>query len=191
MAKQTQSEHDISKLKPGSSVKDATQVGGKGDFGVHENDIAGRSYASENTKASDPGHAQAPSYEQRRGRVSGAGGKASGPGSSSGGDIDPSVVGIGGSGLAADISKNENGGAAESDGSSRNAGAGGPAKGENETLVGKVGGAKPQLKTVVTADDRTTSSAADEVDNAGDTIDDSFRGEISSGEASGRDDAGR
>ena len=183
--------HDISKLKPGSNPDDAKAISGTGDFGVHEKDVAERSYASENTKASDPGSAQVNSYEHRRTRQSGAGGKDNGPGSASGGDVDESFVGIGGSSLASNITKGEQGGAAETDGSSRNAGAGGPALGENQTHVGEVGGPKPQLKTVFRADDRTIGTSADEVDNAGDTIDDSFRGEISSGEASGRDDAGR
>lgn len=190
-AKSDQSKHDINSLKPGSNPADAAKVGGKGDFGVHENDVVGRAYTSANTKASDPGNAQANSFEHGEARQSGAGGHDSGPGSSSGGDIDTSVVGLGGSGLAQDIGKDEQGGAAETDGSSRNAASGGPARGENQTNVGKIGGAKPQLRDVMTpADDRMLNVGADAASNVEDDADDSFRGEISSAEASGRDQAG-
>ena len=185
--------HDISSLKPGSNAADAAKVGGKGDFGVHESDVAERTYTSENTKAAERGVAQPNSYEHRQTRQSGAGGHDSGPGSSSGGDIDPSFVGLGGAGLAENIEKDEDGGAAETDGSSRNAASGGPAQGENETNVGKVGGAKPQYRDVIQpADDNAAGSGADAVARPdGESADQSFVGEISSGEVSGRDDAGR
>jgi len=183
---------DIHDLKPGSNPKDATKVGGKGDFGVHESNVVGRTYTSANTKAADPGAAQPNSFEHQQNRRSGAGGHDTGAGSSSGGDIDTTFVGIGGAGLAQNIDKDERGGAAESDGTSRNAAAGDPAKGENETLVGKVGGAKPQIKNVMTpSDERTANMGADAVSNNDDDLqDDSFHGEISGAEASGRDQAG-
>ncbi|MGN6726765.1 MAG: hypothetical protein ACTHLZ_12650 [Tepidisphaeraceae bacterium] len=183
--------HNLSDLKPGSRPEDAAHVGGRGDFGVKENDVAERTYTSENTKHADRGAAQPMSYEHDGRRQSGAGGHDSGPGSSSGGDIDTDFVGLGGSGLAADIPTAVGTGADETDGSSRAAASGRPAKGQNETLVGKVGGAKPQVNVVTPPDVRTRDTSSDEASHAEeDNIDDSFRGEISSSEADGRDDAG-
>ncbi len=85
--------HTNQNLKPGSNPEDATKIGGKGDFGVPESDVVGRTYTSRNTKASDPGAAQPRSGEDGT-RTSGAGGVAGGVGSSSGGDIDTDVVGF-------------------------------------------------------------------------------------------------
>jgi hypothetical protein len=74
-------------LHPGSSIEDAKAVGGTGDFGVPESNVVERTYTSTNTKRSDPtgvpGRAGADGS-----RLSGAGGANSGPGASSGGDID-------------------------------------------------------------------------------------------------------
>ena len=187
----TNNEKRMADLKPGSRAEDAAKVGGHGDFGVHENNVAERTYTSENTKHADPGASQPMSFEHDGRRQSGAGGHDSGPGSSSGGDIDTDFVGIGGSGLAADISKTVGTGADQSDGTSRSAASGGPAQGRNETNVGKVGGAKPQINMVTPPDGRTRDAGSDEVSHAEeDNIDNSFRGEVSSAEASGRDDAG-
>lgn len=184
--------NDHNNLKPGSSAEDAAKLSGKGDFGVHENDVAGRSYTSANTKAADHGAAQPNSYEHRRVRESGAGGKDSGPGASSGGDIDTDFVGIGGVGLATNIDKQAPRDARDTDGSSRNAASGGPSQGQRPADVGQVGGRHEQINVVTPADVRTTNAGSDEVSHAEeDNVDDSFRGEISSGEASGRDEAGR
>jgi hypothetical protein len=80
-------------LKPGSSAEDAAKVGGKGDFGVPESDVVGRTYTSRNTKASDPGAAQ-PHGGEDGNRTTGVGGTGSGVGASSGGDLDTDFVGI-------------------------------------------------------------------------------------------------
>lgn len=179
-------------LKPGSSAADAAALSGKGDFGVHENDVVERTYTSENTKAADHGHGQPHSYEHTGVRQSGAGARDSGPGSASAGDIDTDFVGLGGVGLSLNIDKQAKPDASDSDGSSRNAASGGPAPGHNQTHVGEVGGPHPQVNVVTVGDTRTTNAGADEVSNTVDTdIDDSFRGEISSAEASGRDTLGR
>ncbi|HEX8324479.1 MAG TPA: hypothetical protein VF595_11265 [Tepidisphaeraceae bacterium] len=178
----------IADLKPGSNPADAAALSGRGDFGVHENDVVGRAYTSENTKAADPGHAQPNSYEHDGNRQSGAGGRDSGPGSASAGDIDTDFVGLGGSGMSTNIDKQARHDASESDGSSRNAASGGPAQGENQSFVGAIGGPHPQVNVVTAADIRTTNTGADEVSHADeDNVDDSFRGEISSAEADGRD----
>jgi hypothetical protein len=80
-------------LHPGSSTHDAKALGGKGDFGVPENDPIERNYTSTNTKRADPGTAPARSGEDTE-RVSGVGGNESGVGSSSGGDIDTDIIGL-------------------------------------------------------------------------------------------------
>jgi hypothetical protein len=84
-------------IHPGSSVEDAKAVGGEGDFGVAEANVVERTYTSQNTKRADPGAATARSGDDGKdgSRVSGAGGNDSGPGSSSGGDLDTDVVGVG------------------------------------------------------------------------------------------------
>jgi hypothetical protein len=90
--------------KLGSDPDAIHAFGGKSDFGVPADDRIEREYTSKNTKASDRGAAQARSSEDMAERTHGAGGKATGEGSSSGGDIDTDFVGIaGGTGLAADI----------------------------------------------------------------------------------------
>ena len=179
-------------LKPGSSAADAAALSGKDDFGVHEKDVVERTYTSANTKAADHGAAQPNSYEHTGVRQSGAGARDSGPGSASAGDIDTDFVGLDGAGLSTNIDKHVPRDASDTDGSSRNAASGGPAAGGNQTDVGKVGGLHEQVNVVTPGDRRTTGTGADEVSNTADTdIDDSFRGEISSAEASGRDTKGR
>jgi hypothetical protein len=89
-----QSQSDKSKtLHPGSSAEDAKHIGGKGDFGVPESDVIERQYTSQNTKHSDRG-AAVPRAGSEGQRVSGVGGNDSGPGSSSGGDVDTDIIGI-------------------------------------------------------------------------------------------------
>ena len=192
MAEQSKNPTD---LKPGSSTEDAKALSGEHDFGVPESNTVGRAYTSANTKAADHGAAQVQDFEHKGKRDHGVGGRDSGPGSSSGGDIDTDFVGLGGVGLATNIDKPAPDGsgrdARDTDGSSDNAASGGHAKGENQTLVGQVGGRHEQINVVTTPDARTLDVGADGVSNTGDTeIDDSFRGEISSAEASGRDDRG-
>ena len=179
-------------LKPGSSTADAKALSGGHDFGVREGDVAGRTYTSANTKAADHGAAQAQDFEHQKRRDHGVGARDSGPGSGSGGDIDTDFVGIGGVGLSTNIDKQAKPDARDTDGSSDNAASGGHAKGENQTLVGQVGGRHEQINVVTPGDARTTSGGADDATNTSDTdIDDSFRGEVSSAEASGRDDKGK
>jgi hypothetical protein len=81
-------------LHPGGSAEDAKAFGGKGDFGVPESNVIERTYTSANTKQADPGNATARSGSDGS-RVSGVGGNESGPGSSSGGDLDTDIIGFG------------------------------------------------------------------------------------------------
>ncbi len=85
---------------PGSN---SGNIGGKGDFGVPvDGSRAELDYASNHTKHADPGAAQEADFEQDGVRDHGVGGPASGPGSSTGGDLDVDVIGVGdgGAGLA-------------------------------------------------------------------------------------------
>src|SRR5579862_9031313 len=97
MRKRDKSEKEEQKLHPGSSVEDAKAVGGKMDFGAAENDVIERTYTSTNTKRADPGGAPPRSGEDGQ-RTSGVGGNNSGVGSSSGGDVDPEIIGFGAGG---------------------------------------------------------------------------------------------
>ncbi|HEY0008204.1 MAG TPA: hypothetical protein VGB55_05745 [Tepidisphaeraceae bacterium] len=185
----------LADLKPGSSVEDAKKVVSKGDFGVHVDNRVGREYTSQNTRLADPGHASARSGEEDGVRVAGAGANDSGPGSSSGGDIDTDFVGIGGVGMAGSPSKEHRDGADDSDGTSREFASGGPAKGENQTGVGKIGGNHEvkghTIGLLQQTDDRDNGpQGADAASYNENPVDSSFVGEISASEADGRDQAG-
>jgi hypothetical protein len=171
-------------LKPGSNPEDAAKIGGQGDFGVPEDDVIGRTYTSRNTKASDPGAAQARSGENDD-RTSGAGGTASGVGSSSGGDLDTDIVGVGGTGnvSTSGASGEHTPGPDDSDGTSSEFAAGRPAQGRNQQNP------RPQRvkgSTVQQPDERTLEGGADNASRP-DSQSDDFTGEVSSGEASGGD----
>jgi hypothetical protein len=173
-------------LHPGGSPEDAKAVGGKGDFGVPEKDVIERTYTSENTRHADPGGATARAGSDES-RVSGVGGHESGPGSSSGGDLDPDLIGLGtGGGVAASGKVHEAPGPDDATGTSADFASGPPARGSNQgTDEHPIRGT-----TVQYPDDRTTSpDGADSASHAeGD--DDSFAGEVSGDEASGRNDQG-
>src|SRR5947209_2515019 len=131
--------------KVGSDPDAARQVGGAGDFGAPASGdrTADRDYVSRNTKRSDRGAAQPQDWEQDGVRDHGAGSAAGGPGSGSGGDLDPDIVGVGtGGGVAASGALHRPPGPDDSDGTSNEFAAGGPAQGENQTGVGQVGGSK-------------------------------------------------
>lgn len=187
--KNTQGQKNPADLKPGSSREDAQSVGGEGDFGVKadENNRLDREYTSRNTKASDPGAAQPRSSAMSGGRESGAGGNAVGSGSSSGGDIDTSIVGVGtgGSGIAQSGTTQRPPGPDDSDGTSREFASGPPAKGEKGPHAGKVEGSTVDP----TGGGRATQPQGEGADSATSPAefgDDSFKGEISGGEAGGQ-----
>jgi hypothetical protein len=177
------------KGKVGSDPRAATMVGGKGDFGVSESDTVGREYTSATTRASDRGAAQ-PHAGEDEGRVSGVGGNASGAGASSGGDLDTDFVGVGtGSGLSAS-GPDESMGAAESPGTARDFASGPPTKNAKGPKAGKVEGSTVDHSggdIESTAEGRGADAASRPPRGDPDQVDDSFVGEVSTGEASGQD----
>lgn len=188
-ANDEQKQKDPAELKPGSSREDARAVGGEGDFGesANENNRLDRDYVSRNTKMSDPGAAQPRSSGVAGARESGAGGSAVGTGASSGGDIDTDIIGVGtgGSGVAQSGSVGRPPGPDDSDGSSREFASGAPAKGEKGPRAGKVEGNTVDR----TGGGRATQPQGEGADSATSPAefgDDSFKGEISSGEAGGQ-----
>jgi hypothetical protein len=193
-------------LKPGSSAEDARKVGGEGDFGARAGGdrTAERDYTSRNTKVSDPGAAQPWDFENDGVRDHGAGARDAGPGSASGGDVDPDIVGVGtgGSGIATSGVIGRPPGPDDSDGTSDEFAAGGHAQGRNQTGVGKVGGSKRVAGTTHSGDvDASTSDAqggsavtnprheagGDIKHSPRDNYGDAFASEVSLGEASGED----
>jgi hypothetical protein len=72
----------------------AAAFGGAGDFGAPETDVRERNYASTAARNQDPGGMPGHSVGEGT-RDTGVGGNDSGVGSSSGGDIDVDVVGVG------------------------------------------------------------------------------------------------
>jgi hypothetical protein len=188
-ANENQDHKNSSDLKPGSSREDAQAVGGEGDFGESgsENNRLDRDYVSRNTKRSDPGAAQPRSGTLTGGRESGAGGSAVGTGASSGGDIDTDIVGVGtgGSGIAQSGVVNRPPGPDDSDGSSREFASGPPAKGEKGPHAGKVEGTTVD-RTGGGRESTPQGEGADSATSPARFGDDSFKGEISSGEAGGQ-----
>ena len=191
-----QSGKDMASWKPGSDAASAKDVAGKGDFGVPAGNEPSRDrdYVSENTKRSDPGNAMPRSGEDEGLRTTGAGANAAGDGSGSGGDLDPDFIGVGtGTGMSISAPGGRVG-ADASDGTSAEMASGRPAKGENQTGVHHVGGAKRIRGTTF---DRSRGDAASSGDGQGaDAVtnpmardDDSFAAEISGGEAAGDDNA--
>jgi hypothetical protein len=196
-------------LKPGSSSEDARKVGGQSDFGAPAGGerTADRDYVSRNTKLSDPGAAQPWDFEQDGVRDHGAGGRASGPGSASGGDIDPDIVGVGtgGSGVATSGVIGRPPGPDDSDGSSDEFASGGHAKGHNQVPPGQLGGSKRVRGTTHSAErDASTwgdaqggSAVTNPIHELGgdvlhaphDALGDAFASEVSIGEALGDDNA--
>jgi len=198
-------------LKPGSSAEDAHKVGGKGDFGAPEGGLTGRTaerdYTSRNTKVSDPGASAPYDFEHDGVRDHGAGGRDTGPGSASGGDIDPDIIGVGtgGSGVAASGNIGRAPGPDDSTGSSDEFASGAHAQGRNQTLTGnKVGGSKRVSGGSTASRDTDASTGGDPQGAAAvtnplhelggdvkhspnDAYGDAFASEISLGEASGED----
>ncbi|MDB5324393.1 MAG: hypothetical protein JWN40_6024 [Phycisphaerales bacterium] len=181
---------DKPKGKVGSNPAAANSVGGKGDFGVPESDTIARSYTSHNTRASDPGAAQ-PHAGEDEGRVAGVGGNASGPGASSGGDIDTDIIGVGsgGSGIAQKPA-GEPTGPDTATGTARDFASGPPTKNKKGPKAGKVVGdaldhSGGDIET--TASGRGAAAASRPPRPDPDDIEDSFRGEVSQDEAAGQD----
>ena len=193
--KQNQGSKDMASWKPGSDAASAKDVKADGDFGVPvgTGPSRERDYVSGNTKRSDPGNTMPRSGEEEGLRTTGAGANAGGDGAGSGGDLDPDVIGFGAGGGGLSISgPSDHSGPSDSDGSSAEMASGGPAQGRNQTGVGRVGGSKRVHGTTFDrsrGDASTTGDGqgADAATNPAARGDDSFAGEISTGEASGDD----
>jgi hypothetical protein len=180
----------------GSDPDAARSFGGQGDFGAAVNaPLTGdRDYVSQNTKRSDPGAANPGAWEADGVRDHGAGSPSVGAGSGSGGDLDPDWVGVGsgGTGLSTSGKVHDPAGPDDNDGTSNEYASGAPAQGRNQTHAGQVGGSKRVAggSTVARDLDMTTGPAgegADAATNPSARGDDSFVGEVSSGEARDED----
>ena len=180
--------------KVGSDPEAARHVSGRGDFGipVDKGPTPDRDYVSGNTKASDRGAAQPRSSEFEGNRTHGAGGIASGDGSSSGGDLDPDIIGVGtGSGVSASGPDDRPG--VETDGSTRGRASGPPAAGENQPDTQRPEEAGTEYRSIAKAmaqggvDSEASGQGADAVNNPHEGGDDAFAGEVSADEAEDAD----
>ena len=177
---------DKRELHPGSSKADAKAVGGKNDFGAREGDVVERSYVSRNTKKSDPG-AAVPHAGVDESRIAGVGGNLSGTGSSSGGDLDTDIVGVGtGRGMATSGKIHEPAGPDDTTGTSREFASGPPAEGKQPSPQNR----KVRGSTVQLPDERTAGPGGSDASPNPDVGNAAAAGEVSSDEASGRNDAG-
>jgi len=179
---------DMASWKPGSESDRAGEMESNGDFGVHatRSTRAERDYTNRNTKQSDPGNAQPWSRENADGdRTAGALGHASGVGSGSGGDVDTDFIGVGtGGSVLSQSGPGSRPGKDDTDGSSDQFASGGRAQGKVPTGGDRFSGSsytgEPSNNVVQGGADNATNPARD---------DDSFAGEVSSGEARGEDNA--
>ena len=184
-------QRDKTKGKVCSDRNALKSVGGKGDFGIPAGEAGiERDYVAENTRASDRGAAQPASEEFEGDRTHGAGGKASGIGSSSGGDLDTDFIGVGtgGRGLASEIAHAEEYQPGPDHAQSTPA-ARDTTKTDQKQDVGK--GPTPIYRTMAQTNSDSESrpgAGSDMASNSGAQDDDSFSGESSSGDARGEDD---
>jgi len=180
--------------KVGSDRDAARHVSGKGDFGVpvDKGRTSELDYASRNTKASDRGAAQARSCEFEGDRTHGAGGTASGTGSSSGGDLDPDIIGIGGIGGISASGPDEQIGV-ETDGTTRGRASGPPVLHHDHPETHRAEQAQQEYRSIASAmaesgsESADSGQGADATGNAQAKADDAFAGEISSDEAEDAD----
>jgi hypothetical protein len=160
---------------------------------------ADRDYTSRNTKVSDPGASSPYDFEHEGVRDHGAGLRDNGPGSASGGDVDPDIVGVGtgGSGIATSGDIGRPPGPDDTDGSSDAFASGGHAKGRQPTAGHTTGGSTVSRDTDATTggDPQGASAVTNPIHELGgdvrhtprDAYGDSFASEVSFGEASGED----
>ena len=196
------SDTDMASWKPGSEPDKAKSVASKGDFGIPAGSgpSLDREYTSENTKRSDPGAAQPWDWEHDGVRDHGAGARDTGPGSASGGDLDPDIVGVGsgGEGIAQSGPDDPPGADDTEDGRLHTSppplrqgnAVIEPAHGLNQTGVGRVGGSKRVQGSTVQGSDYASGPpnlGPDAATNPDAQQDDSFASEISAGEALGQD----
>jgi hypothetical protein len=183
MAKQFRKKSGRKETHPGSSPDDARAVGGEGDFGARADDVTERTYTSQNTKRADRG-AAVPRAGENEGRTSGVGGNQSGVGSSSGGDLDPDIIGLDGrGGVSASGKVNEPPGPDDASGTSKDFASGPPAQGKKQRMTRRVRGSTVQMP-----DEKTIGPQGADAASGSSTGDDASAGEVSSDEASGRND---
>ncbi|MDB5295532.1 MAG: hypothetical protein JWO31_1515 [Phycisphaerales bacterium] len=173
--------------KPGSEGEQAKDVATGGDFGVsvERASQADQDYTNRNTKMSDPGAAQPWSRESLDGtRTAGAGARDNGVGSGSGGDLDPDLVGVGtGGSVVSQSGPSDRSGADDTDGTSDQFASGKHATGDVPAGANRFRGS-----TFTGEPEAVTSpGGADNATNPDLRDDDSFKAEISSGEARGED----
>ncbi len=176
--------------KARSTPVSAQSGAGKGDFGVPASGphSAERDYVSQNTRRNDPGGALPRAGEDGEDddRTVGAGGNASGVGSSSGGDLDTDLIGFGSGGAISESGPTHRPpGPDDSDGTSAEMASGPPARGEASQKADRIEGSVVQRPS-----GNEPAEGADSAGTSHGNDDDSFVGEISSDEASGRNDAG-
>jgi hypothetical protein len=129
------------KEKVGSSESAAEHFGGKGDFGIPASKAQpGQQTVIDGSLEDRPLGTRLPPSEPDGRRDVGVGAPDSGPGSGSGGDLDPDITGVGsrGRGLAASPKRRTEGPDITESATDANA-VGGPAKGENEMPAGTHG----------------------------------------------------
>lgn len=153
--------HDLHDLKPGSSAADAKKVGGSGDFGARADD----ENRTERDYVSANTKQSDPGHAQALSNEELGGRRVTGVGGRTGSE---------GASSGGDIDTDL-------------VGFGDRAP----TPHGKVGGDHSVKGSTITRPDaRTLEGGADSATNAEGAIDNAFQGEVSSGEASGRDDRG-
>jgi hypothetical protein len=184
MAKQSRKRTGRKETHPGSSPEDARKIGGEGDFGVREDDVAERTYTSQNTKRADRG-AASPRAGENEDRTSGVGGNQTGVGSSSGGDLDTDIIGLDGrGGVSASGNVNEPPGPDDATGTSKDFASGPLAQGKKQRTTRPVRGS-----TVQQPDEQTIGPQGADAASGPATGNDASVGEVSSDEASGRNDS--
>jgi hypothetical protein len=147
------SKNKVDKVEPESRA-------GERDFGVPQEDQTELNYTSRNAKVSDRGNAVRRSGDDEVERDTGAGGAASGPGSSSGGDLDATESNLG-TGISQSPANPDYAGGAD-DASNSPLGTGRQPGGKE-----KVGGDKRVKGSVVnkSTDNETAGKGADGTDN--------------------------
>jgi hypothetical protein len=142
--------------KVGGNREAARSVGGALDFGVSPRRREEALDVSRRTRG-DTATARAGTDS----RVAGVGGRESGPGSHSGGDLDPSITGVGTGGSAiSQAGPDEPGemGAAETTGGSEQFASGPPAQGRNQLPPDQIGGGPPVRGSTVDRGEASTLS---------------------------------
>ena len=183
----------VARGKVGSSGTAAKAFGGRKDFGAAESDLAEREYVSQNARRRDRGA----DIEHARGeseRTSGVGANESGPGSGSGGDLDPDYIGVGeaGTGISASGGADRTQGPDMTEGSPNTFASGPPSRGKSRIDPKRRERVRGTTFDRSGSDESTVApqgAASVNSPRARDEYGDSFRGEISADEAAGADNS--